>query len=59
MQCLQFHAKSAKNDFKPTKFLKCNFPFETKSIREEIFYSSLSSPEAKFLVQGFEVAQET
>jgi hypothetical protein len=30
MQCTQFHAKSAKNDLKPTDFLKRNFCFETE-----------------------------
>ena len=29
------------------------------SLRKKITYSSWSSPEAKFLVRGFEVAQET
>ena len=30
MQRTQFHAKSAKNDLKPTDFIKHNFYFETE-----------------------------
>jgi hypothetical protein len=33
MQCTQFCAKSAKNDLKPTNFLKRNFYFETGGSR--------------------------
>jgi hypothetical protein len=36
MHCTQFCAKSAKNDLKPTDFLKRNFYFETESICIEI-----------------------
>jgi hypothetical protein len=32
MQCMQFRAKSAKNDLKPTDYLKCNFYFETEGV---------------------------
>jgi hypothetical protein len=32
MQRTLFHAKSAKNDLKPTYFLKRNFYFETKGV---------------------------
>ena len=32
MQCTQFHAKSAKNDLKPTDILKLNFCFETMGV---------------------------
>jgi hypothetical protein len=32
MQCTQFCAKSAKNDLKPTNFLKRNFYFETEGV---------------------------
>ena len=32
MQRVQFHAKSAKNDLKPTDFLKHNFYFETEGV---------------------------
>jgi hypothetical protein len=32
MQCMQFRAKSAKNDLKPMDFLKCNFQFETEGV---------------------------
>ena len=32
MQRMQFHAKSAKNDLKPTNFLKRYFYFETKGV---------------------------
>jgi hypothetical protein len=32
MQRTQFHAKSAKNDLKPTDFLNCNFYFETEGV---------------------------
>ena len=32
---------------------------QEKMRRQQIFYSSWSSPEVKFLVLGFEVAQET
>ena len=32
MQCMQFRAKSAKNDLKPTDFLKRNFYFETEGV---------------------------
>jgi hypothetical protein len=30
MQCMQFRAKSVKNDLKPTYFLKRNFYYETE-----------------------------
>ena len=29
---MQFRAKSAKNDFKSTNFLKCNFYFEIQGV---------------------------
>jgi hypothetical protein len=32
MQRMQFRAKSAKNDLKPTNFLKYNFYFETEGV---------------------------
>jgi hypothetical protein len=32
MQCMQFRAKSAKTDLKPTDFLKSNFYFETEGV---------------------------
>jgi hypothetical protein len=32
MQCTQFCAKSAKNDLKPTDFLKRNFYFEREGV---------------------------
>ena len=32
MQCMQFHAKSAKNDLTPTEFLKRNIYFETEGV---------------------------
>ena len=32
MQCMHFHAKSAKNDLKTTDFLKRNFYFETEGV---------------------------
>ena len=32
MQRMQFRAKSAKNDLKPTDFLKHNFYFETEGV---------------------------
>jgi hypothetical protein len=32
MQCMQFRAKSAKNDFQPTNFQKCNFYYETEGV---------------------------
>ena len=32
MQHTQFRAKNAKNDLKPTDFLKCNFYFETEGV---------------------------
>ena len=35
MQRTQFHAKSAKDDLKPTDFLKRNFCFETEGVVKE------------------------
>ena len=32
MHRMQFHAKSAKNDLKPTDFIKRNFYFETEGV---------------------------
>ena len=37
MQCMEFRAKSAKNDLKPMDFLKCNFYFETEGVVPIIF----------------------
>ena len=36
MQRKQFRAKSAKNDLKPTNFLKLNFYFETEGVTNSI-----------------------
>jgi hypothetical protein len=42
MQRTQFRAKRAKNDLKPTEFLKRNFSFETKGVYNEnvIYYQA-------------------
>ena len=32
MQCMQFRAKGAKNDFKPMNFFKSNFYFEMEGV---------------------------
>jgi hypothetical protein len=41
MQCTQFRAKSAKNNLKPTYFLRRNFYFETEGVSTWL-YSTLT-----------------
>ena len=57
MQCMQFRAKSAKNDLKPTDFLKRNFYFETEGvfIREKAKQASFqTTPQTKVLKRSDE-----
>ena len=45
MQCMQFRAWSAKNELKPTDFLKRNFYFETEGVHISLSGSPGHPPE--------------
>ena len=49
MQRMQFRAKSAKNDLKPTEFLKHNFHFEKGGVCP---YCGLQAPQAIMVVES-------
>jgi hypothetical protein len=52
MQCMQFRAKSVKNDFQPTSFQKCNFYYETEGVLNQtiIMYHYHTSEIPKLLM---------
>ena len=56
MQCTHFHAKSAKNDLKPTNFLKRNVYFEMEGVNEN--YGHLLGSNGSLELDGYYTCEE-